>query len=142
MSGLPMQTFGLIPEARRDAVRVALQAAFGMCAVSDFQPIKGGVSGALICRFDADGGDYILRIEPERVALRDRERGFAGMAAAAAVGAAPQMHYCDPAAGVAIMDFVSPQPLSGHPGGVKGLARALGGLISRVQATPPFPALG
>jgi aminoglycoside phosphotransferase (APT) family kinase protein len=137
-----MQTFGLIPEARRDAVRAALQATFGASAVSEFQPIRGGVSGALICGFDVHERKYVLRIEPERVALHHRQRGFACMVAAAAAGAAPPVHYYDPAIGVAIMDFVSGRPLSGHPGGPVGLARALGALISKVQATPPFPTLG
>jgi aminoglycoside phosphotransferase (APT) family kinase protein len=137
-----MQKFGLIPEARRDAVRAGLRATFGASASGDFQPIRGGVSGALICRFDVHERTYVLRIEPERVALHDRQRGFACMAAAAAAGAAPRVHYCDPATGVAIMDFVSGRPLSAHPGGSMGLARALGALISRVQATPSFPIFG
>jgi hypothetical protein len=137
-----MQTFGPIPEARRDAVRAALQATFGASAVGDFQPIKGGVSGALICGFDVHQRNYVLRIEPERVALHHRQRGFACMVAAAVAGAAPPVHYHDAVTGVAIMDFVSGRPLSEHPGGNAGLARALGALISRVQATPPFPMLG
>jgi aminoglycoside phosphotransferase (APT) family kinase protein len=137
-----MQKIVTIPEARRDAVRAALQATFGANAVPDFRSIGGGVSGALICGFDVDERNYVLRIEPERVALHDRERGFACMAAAAVAGAAPPVHYCDPATGVAIMDFVSGRPLSEHPGGPVGLARALGALISRVQATPPFPMFG
>jgi aminoglycoside phosphotransferase (APT) family kinase protein len=137
-----MQTFELVPEAGRDAVRAALRAAFGASVARDFQPIRGGVSGALICRFTVDERNYVLRIEPERVALHDRERGFTCMAAAAAAGAAPPVQYCDPATGVAIMDFVSGRPLSEHPGGTKGLARALGALIAKVQATPSFPAFG
>jgi aminoglycoside phosphotransferase (APT) family kinase protein len=137
-----MQRSELIPEARRDAVRAALRATFGASAGRDFQPIRGGVSGALICRFDVHERTYVLRIEPERIALHDRQRGFACMAAAAATGAAPPVHYCDPATGVAIMNFVSSRPLSEHPGGPAGLARALGALISRVQATAPFPIFG
>ena len=137
-----MQKFGLIPEARRDAVRAALRATLGASAVSEFQPIRGGVSGALICRFDVHERTYVLRIEPERVTFHDRQRGFACMAAAAVAGAAPPVHYHDPVTGVAIMDFVSGRPLSEHPGGAVGLARALGALISKVQATPPFPMLG
>jgi aminoglycoside phosphotransferase (APT) family kinase protein len=136
-----MQKSGMIPEARRDAVRTALRAAFGASAVGDFQPLRGGVSGALICRFDVHERAYVLRIEPERVALHDRQRGYACMVAAAAAGAAPLVHYSDPATGVAIMDFVSGRPLSEHPGGPVGMVRALGALISKVQATPPFPIL-
>jgi aminoglycoside phosphotransferase (APT) family kinase protein len=137
-----MQKFGLIPEARREAVRAALRTAFGASAARDLQPIRGGVSGALICRFDVHERKYVLRIEPERVALHHRQRGFACMASAAAAGAAPPVHYCDPTSGVAIMDFISGRPLSEHPGGAKGLARALGALIAKVQATPSFPVFG
>ena len=64
------------------------------------------------------------------------------MVAAAAAGAAPPVHYSDPATGVAIMDFVSSRPLSEHPGGPIGMVRVLGALIARVQATPPFPVPG
>ena len=137
-----MHKLGLIPRARRDAVRTALRATFGASAVGDFQPIRGGVSGALICRFDVHERTYVLRIEPERVAVRDRQRGIACMVAAAAAGAAPPVHYHDPTTGVIIMDYVSGRPLSKHPGGPVGMVRALGALIARVQATPPFPILG
>ena len=137
-----MHKLGLIPRARRDAVRTALRATFGASAVGDFQPIRGGVSGALICRFDVHERTYVLRIEPERVAVRDRQRGIACMVAAASAGAAPPVHYHDPTTGVIIMDFVSGRPLSKHPGGPVGMVRALGALIARVQATPPFPILG
>ena len=137
-----MSTPELISGARRDAVREAFKAAFGTGVAHDLQPLRGGVSGALICRCSVQGLPYVLRVEPERTALHDRERGFACMAAAAAAGAAPRLHYADPAAGVAIMDFVSARPLSTHPGGSIGAAQALGELVARVQATPPFPGAG
>ena len=136
-----MHKFGMIPEARHDAVRTALQAVFGAGAVGDLDPIRGGVSGALILRFDVHDRSYVLRIEPERTARHHRQRGFACMTAAAAAGAAPAVHYADPTTGVAIMDFVSGRPLAEHPGGPMGLVRALGALIARVQATPLFPIL-
>jgi aminoglycoside phosphotransferase (APT) family kinase protein len=110
--------------------------------VGDFRPIRGGVSGALILRFDVREQTYVLRIEPERVARQHRERGLACMVTAAAAGAAPPIHYCDPATGLTIMDFITGRSLSEHPGGPVGLVRALGALIAKVQATPPFPILG
>jgi aminoglycoside phosphotransferase (APT) family kinase protein len=137
-----MQKSEIIPEALRDAVRSALRGAFGACLVGDFQPIRGGVSGALILRFDVREQTYVLRIEPERVVRQHRERGLACMAAAAAAGAAPPIHYCDPATGLTIMDFVTGRSLSEHPGGPVGLVRALGALIAKVQETPPFPIVG
>jgi aminoglycoside phosphotransferase (APT) family kinase protein len=139
---LLMQELQVIPEARHDAVRSALRAAFGSWVVGDFQPIRGGVSGALILRFDVHARSYVLRIEPERVALNHRERGFASMVAAAAAGVAPPVHYCDPAAGLTIMDFIDGRPLSEHPDGPVGMVRALGALLAKLRATPPFPILG
>jgi hypothetical protein len=64
------------------------------------------------------------------------------MSAAAAAGAAPPVHYSDPVTGLTIMDFVAGRPLSEHPGGQVGMVRAVGALIAKLQATPPFPILG
>jgi len=137
-----MSALAMIPAARHEAVHAALRLTFGSLPQIDLQPIKGGVSGALIFRFTIDEHAHVLRLEPERVALHDRQRGFACMTAAAAAGAAPPVHYADAATGVAIMDFIPGRPLSEHPGGPIGMVRALGALIARVQATPLFPTLG
>lgn len=132
----------LIPEARREAVAEAFKATFDKRAPSALSPISGGASGALICSFEVGDRPYVLRIEPERVALPDRTRGFRSMAAAAAAGAAPRVHHADPATGVAIMDFVATRPLSTYPGGATALAGALGALIATVRSAPLFPGQG
>jgi aminoglycoside phosphotransferase (APT) family kinase protein len=103
--------------------------------------LQGGVSGALIWRVDVGGRAYVLRLEPERIALPHRQRGYACMTAAADAGVAPPVRYADPAAGVAVMDFIDGRPLSEHPGGAAGLVRELGTLIARLRATPLFPPL-
>lgn len=131
-----------IPAAQRDAADTALAAAFGRRAVDDARLLKGGVSGALIYRIEAGGRPYVLRLEPERIALEHRVRNFHCMGAAAQAGVAPAVRHADPVAGVAIMDFVEARPLAEHPGGPVGLARELGDLVARVQATPAFPILG
>ncbi len=61
------------------------------------------------------------------------------MRIAAEAGIAPKIHYIDEATGVAMIDFIEQQPLKTYPGGPHALARALGDLLSRVQATPVFP---
>ncbi len=132
----------MVPEARRESVRAALNATFGAWIPGEARPIVGGVSGAQILRFKVRDRAYILRLEPERIALNHRQRGFTAMAAAAAEGAAPPVHFANVATGVAIMDFISGQPLSEHPRGPAGMAAALGALIARVQATTPFPEVG
>jgi len=131
----------LIPEARRGAVDEALRSAFGAQAADAWRPISGGVSGALILRFEVAGRDRVLRLEPERIARGHRQRHYDCMAAGAEAGAAPAVHYADARSGVAIMDFVAGQPLETYPGGRVGLARALGELTARVRAAPPFPAM-
>jgi hypothetical protein len=110
-----------LPESRRDVVQRALREVFGKCVPADPTLLSGGVSGALIIRFQVQGRPYVLRVEPERIAIEDRRHGFACMAAAAGQGVAPRVYYADAAAGVAIMDFVSSQPLSDHPGGEAGV---------------------
>ena len=37
------------------------------------------------------------------------------------------------------MDFIEPRPLQDYPGGLHGLAQALGELLQRLQAAPVFP---
>lgn len=137
-----MENLAFLPEARRAEVRAALRDLFGAQKISGWQLIEGGVSGAPIFRFDVREHAYVLRIEPERIALNDRQRGYACMQIAAAAGAAPPVHYADPVAGIAVMDFVTAQPLALHPGGAAGLARALGKLLARLHTTPLFPSLG
>jgi aminoglycoside phosphotransferase (APT) family kinase protein len=137
-----MSLFDLIPEGRRDAAREAVRTVSGARSLGAAHPISGGVSGALIVRFEVDGRRFVLRVEPDRVALQDRTRGYACMTAAAAQGAAPGVHHADPVTGVAIMDFVSGQPLSTYPGGPAALVKALGALIAKVQGAGPFPSFG
>ncbi|WP_316196200.1 phosphotransferase [Bradyrhizobium sp. SZCCHNRI3052] len=134
-----MHVSKIVPEARLDDVRAALKTVFGTWNVAALQPLKGGVSGALILRFEVRERDYVLRIEPERVALQDRQRGLSCMTTAAAVGAAPAVHYSDAATGLSVMDFVPNRPLAQHPDGLAGAVRALGKLTAQLQSSPPFP---
>ena len=61
------------------------------------------------------------------------------MRIAADAGIAPRIHHLDETARVVVMDFIEPRPLRDYPGGHSGLARALGELLKRLQATPIFP---
>jgi Ser/Thr protein kinase RdoA (MazF antagonist) len=129
----------MLPAARREAANAALEAAFGRRAIGPLTLLKGGVSGALIYRVEIGERPYVLRLEPERIPLQHRRRGFDCMAAAAAVGVAPAVRFADAGAGVAVIDFIDGRPLAEHPGGQAGLTRDLGGLVARIQQTPRFP---
>ena len=137
-----MQRLAAIPRAREDAVHVALREVFANRDARDFIPISGGVSGALIYRFAVEDRLYVLRIEPERIALADRQRGFECMLSASQVGAAPSVHHADAGTGIAIMNFVAGRPLSEHPDGPMGLANGLGALVARLQTAASFPSIG
>jgi aminoglycoside phosphotransferase (APT) family kinase protein len=134
--------FDIIPEARREAVRTALTQTFGQASPSDLQPILGGASGALIYRTKVGGKPYLIRLDHGRDVLRDPDRHYACMRIAAEAGIAPALHYADPDAAVAIMDFVPTRPLQAYVGGKDDLARELGELLAQLQVTEPFPVLG
>jgi aminoglycoside phosphotransferase (APT) family kinase protein len=131
----------LVAAQRRHAAREALTEVFGQRPLGDMRLLQGGVSGAEVWHILVGGQSFVMRLEPERIALHHRERGYACMRGGAAAGVAPAVHYADARAGVAIMDFVESQPLSAHPGGVVGLVRDLGALIAGLHATPLFPFL-
>jgi aminoglycoside phosphotransferase (APT) family kinase protein len=133
--------FEALPAGWREIARTGLATA-GLAPTGLLRPIKGGVSGALVCRVDTHDGRFLLRLEPARIALEHRERNAACMRAAADAGVAPAVRYSDPAAGVTVMDFIEARPLAEHPGGREAVVRELGGLIARIQACAPFPMLG
>ena len=129
-----------IPSERRATARSALARAFAGAEPDAVQPVGGGASGALIYRADVAGRPYLMRIETRRDAMRNPHQS-ACMQIAADAGIAPPLHHLDDAAGVAIMDFLPQRPWSEYPGGPPRLARDVGALAARLQATPPFPRL-
>jgi Ser/Thr protein kinase RdoA (MazF antagonist) len=132
--------FEAVPAERRDRVRAALCAAFGRAPLEALGPVGGGASGALIYRADVAGRPYLLRVETRRDAMRNPHQ-YACMRIAADAGIAPPLHHVDEAAGVSVMDFRAPRPWHEYLGGPPRLARDVGALAARMQATPPFPAL-
>jgi Ser/Thr protein kinase RdoA (MazF antagonist) len=132
--------FGQVPAERRDALRAALGAAFGTARVEALAPVGGGASGALIYRADVAGRPYLLRLETRRDAMRNPHQ-YACMRIAADAGIAPPLHHVDEAAGVSVMEFLPQRPWEEYPGGAARLARDVGALAARMQATAPFPEL-
>ncbi len=128
-----------IPENLRESARGAVSAAFGAAEVSAIAPVLGGASGAQAYRIESRGRAYLLRIETRRT-LRNPHQ-YTCMRIASGAGLAPAVRYADDAAGVAIIDFIAQRPLADLPGGAVGLARALGELAAKLQATEAFPVL-
>jgi hypothetical protein len=129
-----------IPQDWQEPARTALSEAFGRTPVTALERMRPGASGALIYRIEAGGRAYLLRLEATRDLFRDPQRGYVCMRTAAEADVAPPLLHADPSSGVAILAFVESRPLSEFPGGPLALARALGALVRRLQATPAFPA--
>ncbi len=128
-----------IPAAQRETARSALAAAFGSAPIGAITPIYGGATSALLFRVESGGGAYLLRMEGEPSPLRNPHQ-YVSMRAAAEAGFAPRLLYVDETARIAVVEFIVERPLRDYPGGPSALARALGDLLRRLQATEPFPA--
>ncbi len=122
----------------RETVHAALRAAFGGLPIDVITPITGGASGASTVKVEVRNRRYLLRLEGPASPLRNPHQ-YASMHIAAEAGIAPAIRYIDEDAGVAVIDFIEAQPLATFPGGPPALAQALGELLKRLQATPPFP---
>lgn len=130
----------IVPEPHRAAADAALAEAFGRARVQALRPMTGGASAALVYAIEVNGRSYLMRMETRRDAMRNPHQ-YACMRTAADAGIAPPLRYVEAEAGVAIMDLLSQRPLDQYPGGPAALARALGDLASRLQATAVFPFL-
>jgi aminoglycoside phosphotransferase (APT) family kinase protein len=131
----------LLPAPHRAAAGAALAGVLAGAPLRGLAPVTGGASGALTYRADTPAGALLLRVETARDPFRDPHRSYPCLRAAAAAGIAPPVHHADPDAGVVVMAYLDQRPLAEHPGGPGGVVAELGGLLARLQATPPFPPL-
>ena len=138
MASLDLAT---VPEAHRDTVGTALQAAFGSDGVTGMSVVAGGASGALTYRVDASDGPYLLRVETLRGPLRNPHQ-YECMQIAADAGIAPPIRHLDDAAGVVVMPFLSQQPLTDFPAGHRPWRPRPPTLLARLHVTTPFPVQG
>ncbi len=135
-----MQSSGLdaLPAPQREAAHAALRRVLGSVPVDTISTVSGGATAAAIFRVDAGGRPLLLRIEGPASPLRNPHQ-YVSMQMAAEAGIAPRLHDVDATSRVAVTDFIVQRPLNTYPGGPAALARALGELLARLQATPAFP---
>jgi tRNA A-37 threonylcarbamoyl transferase component Bud32 len=123
-----------------EPVRTALAAVYGGRAVECLGPVGKGASGAIGLRLRSGDREHILRVELQKLPMRNPHH-YRCMAVAAEAGLAPALHYVDADEGVVVMDFIDAVPLARFPGGRLALVRALGKLARDLQQTPTFPEL-
>jgi aminoglycoside phosphotransferase (APT) family kinase protein len=130
--------FASLAVAHSDSARSALAAAFGRARIGPIMALTGGATTASVYRIEVGERLYLLRIEGQPSPLRNPHQ-YVSMRIAAEAGIAPKILYVDEAARIVVTDFIEQVPLETYPGGPRALARALGELLARVQATQAFP---
>jgi len=124
--------------AQPDGVRSALATVFGRARIGPIVALTGGATTASVYRIEVGERPYLLRIEGQPSPLRNPHQ-YASMRIAAEAGIAPKILYVDEAARIVVTDFIEQVALEAYPGGPPALARALGELLARGQATEVFP---
>ena len=130
--------FASLAVAHSDSARSALTAAFGRARIGPIVALAGGATTASVYRIEVGERRYLLRIEGQPSPLRNPHQ-YVSMRIAANAGIAPKILYVDEAARIVVTDFIEQVSLEAYPGGPPALARALGELLARVQATEVFP---
>jgi aminoglycoside phosphotransferase (APT) family kinase protein len=125
----------MIPEAKKNAVKHALHAAFGVSEFEGISELTVGLSSALIFRIVVRGKPYLLRIITRTDAMGDPTHYYGCMKAGAEAGLAPRVWYMGIDDRISITDFVEAKPLPIHEARVK-----LSDLLKRLHSLPPFPA--
>jgi thiamine kinase-like enzyme len=129
--------FAALSTAQREAARSAITVVLGSSAIVNVRPVTGGVSGAAVFLIEAGGRRLVLRIEGPASPLRNPHQ-YVSMQIAAEAGIAPRIHHLDAGDRVVVMDFIEDRPLEAYPGGVQGLAQAVGAMLQKLQALPLF----
>lgn len=130
--------FAVLPTAQRDTARSAINTVLGSAAVINVRSMTGGVSGAVVLLIETGDRRFVLRMEGPASPLRNPHQ-YVSMSIAAEAGIAPRVQYLDVDDRVVMMDFIEDKPLETYPGGQQGLAQAIGAMLQKLQALPPFP---
>src|SRR5712671_560307 len=102
--------FDTLSAEQRENVYSALVTAFGADSVDAVTPVKGGATTASVFRLEVRRRSYLLRVEGEPSPLRNPHQ-YVSMRIATEAGIAPEIHYLDEAARIAVIDFVEHQSL-------------------------------
>lgn len=125
-----------IPETKLEAVKKALQEAFGVSEFEDIKEMTAGLSSALVYRIVVQGNPYLLRIITRTDAMGEPTLQFTCMKAAAEAGLAPRIWYLSIEDRISITDFIEARPFP-----VSEAKTILSEVMRRLHSLPPFPKL-
>jgi len=124
----------MIPEAKRNVVKQALEEAFGVSEFEDIRMITVGLSSALIFRIVVKGKPYLLRIITRTDDVSDPIHYFGSMKMGADAGLAPRIWYLNNEERISITHFIEP-----HQFPIDVARAQLPVALKQLHALPPFP---
>jgi thiamine kinase-like enzyme len=124
----------MIPPNKKEAVKNALQIAFGVTGFESIAPITIGLSTALTFKITVQGKPYLLRVATSTDAINDPTHYYACMQPAAEAAIAPRVLYASIPDRISITDFIDAKPFSKNQG-----RAMLPRVLKRLHALPPFP---
>lgn len=124
----------MIPETKLNAVKKALQEAFGVSEFEDIRELTAGLSSARVFCIVVKGNPYLLRIITRTDAMGDPTLQFNCMKVAAEAGLAPRIWYLSIEDRISITDFVKDQLFPVEKAKVK-----LGSILRNLHSLPPLP---
>src|SRR5882757_5765079 len=124
----------MIPEAKKDVVKNALQLTFGVSEFEDIRLLTIGLSSALIFRIVVLGKPYLLRIITRDDAVSNPAHWYDCMNMAAEAGLAPHVWYTSIDDRISITDFIEVKPFPITEALVK-----VPDVLKRLHALPLFP---
>lgn len=124
----------MIPEDKIDAVKKALQSAFGVTTYDDISKLTTGLSTALVFHIVVQSKRYLLKIITRTDAVGEPTLLYACMKTAAKARIAPRVWYTSIEDKLSITDFIEAKPLS-----IAEAKDKLADVLCKLHSLPPFP---
>jgi len=134
----------MIPENKRNAVKLALVSTFGTESYDSIEQLTKGLSTALIFKITIGTRPYLLRVIIREDQMADPAHFFDSMTTAADAGLGPAIHYLSVEDRICITDFICEKPFSLREAReqIPTLLRKLHGLHSFRKRVSYFDVMG
>lgn len=123
----------MIPDNKQDAVRHALQTAFGVSKFEDIQQLTKGLSVALVFKITVQGKLYLLRVITRTDVMADPTYYFSCMQTAAEAGIAPKIYYLNIEDRISITDFIIEKPFP-----ISDARKIMADTLRKLHSLPKF----
>ena len=128
-----------LDQTHRELIETAVNTAFATTQWQFEGAISGGLSQSVLYKISAVGKQFAVRLSDSQHVQNDLPAEYHAMRVMAKAGIAPQLYHADTVSGVAIMDFISSQPVFSFNFGDPAQSERLAQLVARMHNTAVFP---